>query len=307
MFELFRKKHGISPTIEPSPVQGGWRIDKSLLTGERHPCETNNVQSVRSSRNGSRDGSKNGVLVSVLGAKGGVGCTTFAINLASALSTQQVDTTLVDVNMQQPDVSLFLGKAPVHSLSGLMRRPLMDAGVFEACCERRSFSSAAISFLSPPLDLETSLDSDTTELPEVLNRARVFTSALILDLPKVLDSTWVGLIDSTDHLILIAEPGLASIAASKRWLSILEQLAFPVARMTVVLNRSGGKLNSLEDEAEDLFRNYRCWKLPSAYVSLEQSAITAEPLVFREPRHRYSKTAQDVAEFIKDNVDRRLS
>src|SRR5580658_8825890 len=43
-------------------------------------------------------------VVGVLGAKGGSGATTIAVNLAVAIASMRVRTTLIDANLQQPDL-----------------------------------------------------------------------------------------------------------------------------------------------------------------------------------------------------------
>src|SRR5690606_36824899 len=51
-------------------------------------------------------------VIGILGAKGGVGSTTIAINLAATMIGEGLDAPLADLNLQQPDVALMLGKQP---------------------------------------------------------------------------------------------------------------------------------------------------------------------------------------------------
>ncbi|MBI3177347.1 MAG: response regulator, partial [Chloroflexi bacterium] len=53
-------------------------------------------------------GAVQGKIISIYSAKGGVGCTTLATNLAVALHTEESKTILVDCNLQFGDVGVFL-------------------------------------------------------------------------------------------------------------------------------------------------------------------------------------------------------
>src|SRR5690606_11021083 len=61
--------------------------------------------------------------IAVLGARGGVGATTVAINLAAALAGLGRPTTLVDLDVQQGHVALYLGASFTRSIDEWLRLP----------------------------------------------------------------------------------------------------------------------------------------------------------------------------------------
>src|SRR5262249_59307217 len=57
-----------------------------------------------------------GELYAVLGAKGGVGATTVAVNVATALASTKKSTLLIDLHSGGGDAALFLGAEPRFSV-----------------------------------------------------------------------------------------------------------------------------------------------------------------------------------------------
>jgi len=59
-----------------------------------------------------------GTVITVCGARGGLGATTLAVNLAFSLTTvSRADVALVDLDLQRGDVSAFLNLTPLNSIA----------------------------------------------------------------------------------------------------------------------------------------------------------------------------------------------
>ena len=70
------------------------------------------------------EGDKHGQILVVTGHKGGVGCTTVAINLAVALSDLTAErVALIDLGRPFPDVANFLNQKPNYSFADLIDNP----------------------------------------------------------------------------------------------------------------------------------------------------------------------------------------
>lgn len=240
---------------------------------------------------------KRAPIVGVLGAKGGVGSTTLTINLAIASAQKHTDVTVIDSNLQQPDVNLMLGSHAKYSLNDLLaRRTQLDAHVLSACSETIVVNGAnRANFVSPSADLETSMATDLGLLPGCLDSIKKLTDRVYIDLPKLLDKDMLALLDKCDLIVLVVEPSLASITAGKRWLNIFNQLDYAAERTMIAINRTGGKLKHLEVEASASFKGYKQCKLPNVYCALEQSVIAGKPLLLNDDKDAYSKAVRDIA------------
>ena len=245
-------------------------------------------------------------VIGILGAKGGVGSTTIAINLAATMNGEGLDAPLADLNLQQPDVALMLGKQPQYTLSELIsRKDRMDKHVLDACREQVNFEEGSLSYLAPPVELSSSLEIDPEDLISSIEQVSRLTDLVLLDLPKSLDSALVGLLDITTHLVLVTEPTLVSLAASRRWLATLVDLDYDMSKVMIIINRAGGKMRHLDGEAKKLFADHKCWNLPNVYGNLEESILQAEPIVFRYPKDTYSRAIKKLGADLKTMIDRR--
>ncbi|MBK9143830.1 MAG: AAA family ATPase [Candidatus Melainabacteria bacterium] len=287
MFSLFGKRPEIS-------AEGTMAMAAGVLMPDNSRTEQDSVKNADPAQ--SPPGrSKPAPVIGILGAKGGVGATTLAINLAVALAATR-KTTLIDTNAQQPDVALMLGNQPKNSLADLLdRRERLDEKILQACCEIIAIPEGKLDFVSPPLDLEESLAMDLRGLAECLPALRSHAGFVVLDLSKQLDSAFMSLIDQCHFLVMVLEPSLTGILAGKRWLAALLDLGLTHDRIGIAVNRSGGRMKHLEAEIRSTLPVGARWRLPNAFASLEESCLAGEPALVRLPRDGYSKAVRVIA------------
>jgi pilus assembly protein CpaE len=228
-------------------------------------------------------------IIGVLGAKGGVGATTCAINLAAALGRNQQKTTLIDANLQHPDASIVLGKNHNFSVMELIERSgQVDGNMLEACTTAVSDALPACRLLSPPLDGGAGVSTHLSELSECLGTMREHSSYWVIDLPKHLDRHLVTLMDRCDRIVLVFEATLPSLTAARRWIKVLQELDYPTERVVFTLNRTGGKVKLVEQQLESIAPFGELHRVPNAYELCEKSVARCEPALVTQPRAPYS-------------------
>lgn len=237
-------------------------------------------------------------IVAVLGSKGGVGATTLAINLAAALSEKITDdaVTLVDANLQQPDAALMLACEPANSVVELFKRAgSLEEQIIDACrCHLSSISK--VKLVSPPLDGSAASQNNLSELVKVLPPIASCSNGVVLDVPKNLDRYLVTMLDKATVIVVVLEPNVASIAATKRWLAAFEDLGYPSSRILLAANRLGGKFKFVEEKLFSSFNGYEIVSIPNAYSVSESCAIAGAPIVTRYPKDNYSKATRVLAD-----------
>lgn len=237
-------------------------------------------------------------VIAVLGSKGGVGSTTLSINLAAAFGEKIIHDaiTLVDANLQQPDAALMLACEPQHSVVELFKRvDSLEHQIVDACrCDVSS--TASVKLVSPPLDGSAASQNNLAQLVKVLSAIGAVSNGVVVDLPKTLDRHLVTLLDLATVIVVVIEPNVASIAATKRWLAAFEDLGYPSARILLVANRLGGKFKFVEEKLFTSFAGYEIASVPNAYSVSESCALAGAPIVVKYPKDNYSKAMRSVAE-----------
>ncbi len=246
-------------------------------------------------------------VIGVLGSKGGVGATTFAVNLATALSTDDGQVVLLDANLQQPDAALMLAASIEYSLVDLiMRSAAVEKKIFEACSTIIP-SSNGLRLITPPMDGSAAASCNLSQVAECLQQVAPFAKTFVVDLPKHLDRHLVTTIDMCGFVLLVVEANMASIAASKRWLANFEDLGYQRDKIIIVANRVGGKLKFVEQQLFMSFDGYKILGIANAYSAIEQCSIEGVPIVLKQPRDSYSKCVKMIARTLRETVKEKMA
>ncbi len=160
--------------------------------------------------------------VAVIGAKGGVGASILAHNLAFALSEKaDANTVLVDLDLPFGTGGLGFNQEPLQGVANALAQPdrldpvLLDR-MMARCTDRLSLFAA-------PATLDDDYDISAAAYAEVTDKVRGAAPWVVFDLPH-LWSTWVRhTLLSADEAILVATPDLASLRNAKNLLDLMTQ------------------------------------------------------------------------------------
>jgi pilus assembly protein CpaE len=180
--------------------------------------------------------SRGGSIIAVCGARGGVGTTTIAVNLALQLSSStRGHVALLDLNLRQGTTALMLGVKAAGGLRIALEQPeRADALFLDRVCvdinERLRLVAA-----DEALDVIPSPTPDGMRCVLDLLRQRFNYVVMDMSLPGTLAE--MQALRGARHLIAVMAPDLASIRDVDR----LRQLAGSIStgHTTVVLNRVG--------------------------------------------------------------------
>jgi pilus assembly protein CpaE len=240
-------------------------------------------------------------IVAVLGAKGGAGASTLAINLGAALANGTAPTTVVDANFQQPDIAPLCGQDPPHSMLDLISRSsIADRQLFEACTVQ--LPQSRLSLLSPPINGDAAARANLSDLALCLKNVRSYSPFWVVDLPRHLDKHLVTLADMCDQIVLVFEATLSSVAASQRWLNVFRQLGYDPARIICVLNRAGSKYSGVEQQLATCFEEQTVFRVPNASAVMWESETKGIPVVLSQPGHAYSRAVIKLAKHLQTSV-----
>jgi Flp pilus assembly CpaE family ATPase len=229
-------------------------------------CGRSREVSRRTARRGTVGGperGRDGRIVTVFAAKGGVGKTTVAINLAVALAEgtgQQV--CVVDLDLSFGDVAISVALDPARTLvDGLPMVGHIDP----------TGATSLLTRYRPGLDmlLAPVTPGDADRVPpalvgELLAVLRDMYDYVVIDTPAQFSEHVLVAMDASAHHVLLTTPDTPALKNLRVTLDMLDLLSYPREIRSVVLNRSDSKVGLTLDDVERVVRAPIAAQVPSS-------------------------------------------
>ncbi|MCX6071856.1 MAG: response regulator [Chloroflexi bacterium] len=176
-----------------------------------------------------------GKILSVYSAKGGVGCTTLATNLAVGLHTSETPTVLVDTNLQFGDVSVFLNLQVKNSIADLASRA--DELDREYSDEVLIAHSTGMRVLAAPPRPEMADEVHADDVRKVLQYLKGHYAYVVVDTHSTMDDVTLAVLETSDLLIAVATPEIPAIKDARLLFDLMGALEIPKDRVFFVMNK----------------------------------------------------------------------
>ena len=223
---------------------------------------------------GSLSSGVRGDVFAFIGAKGGVGATTAAVNVATALAKNSDSTLLIDLNIAFGDAAVFLGEEPRFSvMDALEHVQRLDEAFFRGLVVR---SKSGLELLGAPGRPVTGI-FDATRIRALLDFVSQTRRCTILDVPRS-DTAALDSLEMATKIILIANQELATVRNAARMAETLRK-RYGQDRINLVLTRTDRRAEiGHEDIQRTVGLNIR-HTFPSDYRLALQAMNKGRPVV----------------------------
>ncbi|MEM5518791.1 AAA family ATPase [Henriciella sp. AS95] len=162
-----------------------------------------------------------GKSISVIGAKGGVGSSTIAHNLAWALAENaRVNTSLVDLDLSFGTTSLDFNHETQQTIADALMAPeRADDAVIGRLLAK---ATDRLSLFTAPASVNQLMDIDAEAYSTVIEGVRRLMPFVVLDLPHGWSQWIYNTLVGSDEVILVCQPDLASLRNGKNMLDQLK-------------------------------------------------------------------------------------
>ncbi|WP_372409193.1 P-loop NTPase [Streptomyces luteireticuli] len=180
-------------------------------------------------------GAGGGRLVAVVGAKGGVGTTVTAVQLALAARAAGRDVALADLDLQSGDVASYLdvqfrrSVADLAGITDISPRVLQDA-VFP--------HPTGLGLLLAPAEGERGEEVGDLAARQITGALRRRYELVVVDCGTQITAAGAAVIETADLALLVTTPDVVSVRAAKRMVRLWDRLQIRKAEDTMtVVNR----------------------------------------------------------------------
>jgi pilus assembly protein CpaE len=180
-----------------------------------------------------------GKVVLVYSPKGGVGCTTLAVNLATMMCQLEPEArvALLDASLQFGDVGVLLNLRATRSIVDLADNlGDLDEELLESTLLTDDRSGLKVLLAPPKPEMAEFVTAEAMrQVIELMQRAYDY---VIIDLGKRLQDLELSLFDLADRVILLIAPNLPAIKDARHFFEVMEALEYGEERTLLVLNKA---------------------------------------------------------------------
>jgi pilus assembly protein CpaE len=179
-----------------------------------------------------------GRIVAVVGAKGGVGASTIAHNVAWATSRDlALDSVVVDLDLAFGTAGLDFNQDPPQGVADAVFSPdRVDTNFVDRLLSK---CTDQLSLLAAPATLERVYDFGAESFDAIIDSLRTSVPCTILDVPHLWSAWTRRLLIAADDIMIVAQPDLANLRNAKNLADLLRQQRPNDRRPLYCLNQVG--------------------------------------------------------------------
>lgn len=176
-------------------------------------------------------------LISVIGARGGVGTTSVALNLAASFAlNKQQSTVLLDMEPQWGTISLMLDLDPGRGLREALAKPERIDSLFMERVLLKYNDHLSVLSSEEPLDEAVTIHADAAKT--LLKESRKRFSMMVADVPAHIPAISQPLLTEAEHVLLVTDLSLIALRDAMRLSDYLRE-KIKVKQLHLIANRVG--------------------------------------------------------------------
>ena len=237
---------------------------------------------------------REGRVVTVFSAKGGVGKTTLSTNTATHLAHSGLRTLLVDLDLSFGDVAISLQLVPGQSI--------YDAVSMSGHLDGEALKGLVVTHEESGLDVLCAPndpgDADRIPVPtvtEILKVARRVYDYVVVDTPPSFTEHVLASIDVSDQLVLIATLDIPAVKNLRVAIDTLDMIGSPKDSRVIVLNRADAKVGLRPEDVETAIKAPIAVNIPNS-LTVPASVNRGVPIVLDEPKSPVSLSMKELVD-----------
>jgi pilus assembly protein CpaE len=245
-------------------------------------------------------------LIAIHSLRGGIGCSTIAVNLAIGFSKLwETPTLLMDMVLMAGQTALMLNTSLKRTWADLagVKPSDVEMEVIQSVITKTESGLELIAAPTHPTQAEI-LDSNVlTTAVEVL---RPHYDTIVADLPHDFNDVAIQVLDNADIILLLIAPELASVRAAASALETYDKLRYDPDKIKLVLNATFPRYGLSREKIEQALGKTITMGIPFTADKFVQGINYGQPLMLAEPGHPVSALIEDYAFYLSKDTRKKI-
>jgi pilus assembly protein CpaE len=237
-----------------------------------------------------------GTVITVTGAKGGIGKTVIAVNLALALHRETGKRVVIlDADTQFGDVATMLDMSPGRTVADLLRQH--DGASRETVREFLTTHGSGLEVLAAPLDDDGWTGYNGDDLKRIIDLLAQTHDFVVVDTAGSFDGYVRAAVDASTLTLVVTTSEVSSVRDTAAAIRRLESWGLDGSRAKVLLNR-GARVGGFRiDELREALKRDIFWELP--YDRRFPSSVQlGQPVLLMDGRSTAARNLTSLARLI---------
>lgn len=215
-------------------------------------------------------------IIAVYGAKGGVGRTSVAANLAISFMKEPHDVLLIDLNMQYGDICFLFKEQGKNNITNLANQSstLDDEIVSNVIIKNQK---SGIDILAAPLRQELAEDMNQNQLADIIEYLSYRYKTIVIDTETVVTDMILTAFDSSDLIVLLTTQDIPCIKNTRLFMDLSAALGINRQSFVLAMNKYDKRRNISPDRVAANFKMPMVAVLPLDERTVIPSIDRGEP------------------------------
>ena len=234
-----------------------------------------------------------GMTVTIFGAKGGIGKTTIATNLATALvRTTGSSVVLVDMDTRFGDVAIMMDVPVEQSIADVARH--VDDMDRDKVRDYLVQHHSGAWVLPAPLHPSEWRNLTPQHIEKIINLLAQSHDYVIIDTPGTFNEIIAATLEQASLILLVTSMDIASIKDTALALEMLRAASVSEDKVKLTINHCTSANSLREEDVQRVLEYEVFWRIPHD-LAVSSSTQLGQPIVLTRPYARVARSITDLA------------